>query len=428
MIKSTRVGIEQSIFKAFAVACVALMAGCRSPVPSSHWVFEPAPRPITNAMTSAPQLLVLTSGTILATLVEENAEHENELGFYSSSTDGDVFTRTLQLNAPNTDVHPHLEGTPLLRVGRPGAYFAFWTGNGDDHLPMELNYSRSNDFGHSFSAPSPLDAQSGGSHPYFNAAAMPDGTVLVVWIAYDMVKGAAPGSGVLQMIRSSDGGATFSAPQRIAIDVCPCCRPELKADPKGNWYLAWRHVDADQERDIVVASSRDNGLTWSKETRVSRDGWHINGCPDSGPSLSFMGKKTFVAWHTVVDGKQRTFWTESDDGGRSFAARKDLGPSVHDPNHPYLVNVGDRVIAVFQGRDQNEQAGWGRERIYFREIAPVTVSTVATLPAGTGSATYPIGAALGPREIMIAWTDIADSGSRTLCLRGRLDSSDTNRE
>ncbi len=421
MIRSRRIVAGATFSKAVLIVFLACTAGCRSASPiSSHFVFESVARPIANSPTVAPQLLVLTSGGILATLVEEKSE-ENELGFYGSSTDGDVFTRTLQLNAPNSDVHPHLEGTPLLRVGGPGAYYAFWTGNGDDHLPMELTYSRSTNFGHSFSTPCPLDAQSGGSHPYFNAGVLPDGTVLVVWIAYDKVCGAAPGSGVLQMIRSSDGGATFAAPQRVAIDVCPCCRPELKADSKRNWYLAWRHVDADQERDIVVAVSHDNGLTWSKETRVSHDGWHINGCPDSGPSLSFLGDKTLVAWHTMVDGDQRVFWAQSDDGGQSFSARQDLALSVHDPNHPYLINVGDHVIAVFQGRDQDQQAGWGRERIYFREIAPNLDSTLTLLPPGTGSATYPIGAALGPREIMVAWTDIAESGSRVVCVRGRVE-------
>jgi hypothetical protein len=38
--------------------------------------------------------------------------------------------------------------------------------------------------------------------------------------------------------------------------------------------------------------------------------------------------------------------------------------------------------------------------------------TLIVLLAGTGSGTYPIGAALGSREIMVTWTDVAESGSR----------------
>jgi hypothetical protein len=50
-------------------------------------------------------------------------------------------------------------------------------------------------------APDPLDAQGGGSHAYFNAAAANDGTMVVAWIAYDPVNGALPETGTLQLIR-----------------------------------------------------------------------------------------------------------------------------------------------------------------------------------------------------------------------------------
>lgn len=421
MTTSLREGATWKISNLVLVLCLVGLVGCRSAVTGSRWVFEPEARPISNRSGLAPQLLVLTSGDIFAIQVETKSEQDHDLGFYSSSTDGDIFTRTLQLNGAGNNVHPHLEGTPLLRVGRPGAYYAFWTGSGEGPLAMELMYSRSMNFGHSFSHPVALDAQNGGNHPYFNAAAIPDGTVLVVWIAYEQVAGAVPGTGVLNMIRSTDSGNSFSPPQRIATNVCPCCRPELKADGQGNWYLAWRHVDSDQERDIVVVASHDRGATWSPEVRVSHDGWHIKGCPDSGPSLTSFQGRIFVAWHTVVDGEQRLFWAESSDGGRQYTARRDLGLAVHDPNHPYLANVGGHLIAVFQGRDRDQRAGWDRVRIYFREIAPSVNPALTVLPDGSGSATYPIAAALGPREIIVAWTDISKSGSRVLCVRGHLE-------
>jgi hypothetical protein len=179
--------------------------------------------------------------------------------------------------------------------------------------------------GHSFSRPIPLDGQAGGSNQYFNAAVAPNGDMIVVWIAYNAVKGAVPGTGVLQISRSTDGGKSFAPRVQMAIDVCPCCRPELKTDGQGDWYLAWRHVDLDEERDIVVAASHDNGVHWSKETRVSRDGWHIDGCPDSGPSLALLDGKVFVVWHTVVNEQQRLFWSQSLDDGNHFESRHDLG-------------------------------------------------------------------------------------------------------
>lgn len=368
--------------------------------------------------TSNPELEVLPSGVVIASIVEPDASGGDNLFFCNSTTGADLFTESLELNAGAGGVHPHREGTPRLLIGKAGNYFALWTGSAPGGQGMTLFFARSDNFGHSFSRPVALDAQSGGSHPYFNAAAAPDGTLLVVWIAYDRVEGAVPGTGVLQLIRSTDGGQNFSPPARVAIDVCPCCRPEIKFAGGSTWYLSWRHVDPDQERDIVVASSHDDGAAWSPETRVSRDGWHINGCPDSGPSIALLDGKLFIAWHTVIGDKQRLFWSQSDDGGQHFTLRQNLAGDIRDPNHPFLETVGGHLLAAFQGRDPAEGQGWSDLQIYLRQIAPTVFAAPIALPRGQGSATYPVIAALGPDEVMAAWTDSSDGGSRALSVRG----------
>jgi hypothetical protein len=309
---------------AIALACATcLVTACSRKAPS-EWVFETQARPLVDSPRSlAPQLGVLPSGTILATAVEPGAG-AYDLFFYTSPTGGDIFTMGLELNARVGDVHPMREGMPRLLVGRPGNYYALWLGTAPTGQGISLFFSHSEDYGHTFSLPLALDLQSGGSHPYFNAAVTSAGTLIAIWISYEVLKGAVADTGVLQLIRSTDGGRNFSAPVRVAVDVCPCCRPELKTDGQGNWYLAWRHVDADQERDIVAASSHDDGASWTAEVRVSQDGWHIDGCPDSGPSLALLNGEIYIAWHTVVSDQQKLFWSRSDDGGRHFDRRRDL--------------------------------------------------------------------------------------------------------
>ncbi len=188
-------------------------------------MFEPQARPILTVASSNPELEVLPSGVVLASIVEPDAGGGDNLFFCNSTTGADLFTQSLELNAGMGSVHPHREGTPRLLIGRAGNYYALWTGSAPGGEGMALFFARSDNFGHSFSKPVQLDAQSGGSHPYFNVAVAPDGVVLVVWIAYDQIVGAVPGTGILQLIRSTDGGRSFSAPARVAINVCPCCRP-----------------------------------------------------------------------------------------------------------------------------------------------------------------------------------------------------------
>jgi hypothetical protein len=402
------------------VACATFLVMACNPKRSSEWVFESDARPLVVSPSQAPQLETLPSGVVLATLVEPAATGGQDLFFCTSATGGDIFAQSQKLNSDAGSVHPHREGTPRLLIGGPGNYYALWTGAGTEADRMELYFSRSHDYGHSFSPPSPLGGHEGGSHPYFNAAVAPNGTIIVTWIAYDTVKGAIPGTGVLQIIRSADGGTSFSPPLQAEIDVCPCCRPELQTDGKANWYLAWRHVDPDEERDIMLAASRDDGRNWLKATRVSHDGWHIDGCPDSGPSLALLDGEIFVAWHTVVNEQQRLFWSLSKDGGRHFEPRRDLGGDVRDPNHPYLATVGHHILAAFQGRDPNESQGWGDQRIYVRQIEPEFATQPTELAHGSGSASYPVIIALSPNEVMTAWTNSSENSVHALSVRGYL--------
>ncbi len=387
---------------------------------ASQWLFEARARPLIATPSLDPQLATIPSGVVLATAIVPNGKGRNDLFFYTSADGGDVFRRMLSLSSANGDVHPHREGTPRLLIGGSGQYYALWTGTGIRGDGMDLYLVRSDDYGHSFSSAIPLDAQAGGSHPYFNAAAAKNGTLVVIWISYDTISGAVPGTGTLQLMRSSDGGLSFSPPKRLATDVCPCCRPELKTDEQGNWYLAWRQVDPDQSRNIVLASSHDDGVIWSDPVYVSRDEWRIDGCPDSGPTLALLNGDIFIAWYTVVNDRQRLYWSRSQDKGRNFAPRSDLAEPVRDPNHPYLIRIGNHLLATFQGRDPRLNQGWSNQQVYVRQIAPTLSAAPIALAHGSGSGSYPIGVALGADEVMIAWTDSSVAGDRILSVRGYL--------
>jgi hypothetical protein len=78
---------------------------------------------------------------------------------------------------------------------------------------------------------------------------------------------------------------------------------------------------------------------------VSDDQWMIKGCPVSGPSLSVgRDNRLTVTWYTGFDnGPHGVFWSETNDGGRTFSPRKLLHESVIQGT-PAL--VGDREGAA----------------------------------------------------------------------------------
>jgi hypothetical protein len=199
--------------------------------------------------------------------------------------------------------------------------------------------------------------------------------------------------------------------------VCFCCKTAVAAGDDGAVYVAWRHIYPPNLRDIAVARSADGGRSFEAPSRVSEDGWAIDGCPDDGPSLAVDARGVLhVAWPTWVaesDGKG-IFYSYSTDRGRSFAARQRLDGGEGGAAHPQLAVSGGSVLVAW-----DEAAPGATRRVRARAIAgdpPAGAWTPRLQPASTLSdagapATYPAVAASGD-GFVAAWTEETRAGSR----------------
>ena len=160
---------------------------------------------------------------------------------------------------------------------------------------------------------------------------------------------------------------------RVAENVCFCCKTGVATAPDGTVYVAWRHIYPPNLRDIAVARSTDGGRTFAPPVRVSEDGWAIDGCPDDGPSIAVdAGGVLHVAWPTLVPGSDRgkgIFYSDSSDGGRTFAPRVRLDDGGGAAAHPQLAVGGDRVVVVW------DQQGPKSRRIRSRTISRASQAT-----------------------------------------------------
>ena len=111
---------------------------------------------------------------------------------------------------------------------------------------------------------------------------------------------------------------------------------------------AWRHVYPGDLRDIAFAISRDGGRSFSAPSRVSEDGWAINGCPDDGPALVVdAGGVTHIVWPTVIAGDEPVgalFYASTRDGQR-FTPRVRI-PTLGSPKpmHPQVALAADGTL------------------------------------------------------------------------------------
>jgi hypothetical protein len=196
-----------------------------------------------------------------------------------------------------------------------------------------------------------------------------------------------------------------STPGRaVAAGVCYCCKTGLAVGPDGAIYAVWREVYPGNIRDIAFTMSTDGGRTFSAPERVSEDKWAIDGCPENGPSLAVDRAHTVhVVWPTIVAGPAGSagdlglFYAESKGGGK-FSARQTV-PSVGTPRHVQIVEAPDAKLLIAW----DEADAHGR-RIAFAAGTPGPNGRVAfarQVISALGDASFPA-IAETPQGILVA--------------------------
>lgn len=88
---------------------------------------------------------------------------------------------------------------------------------------------------------------------------------------------------------SPDGGRTWSENKLVYKapegKVCPCCRPSISADKKGNVYVMFRN-ELNGARDLYLAHSSDGGKTFSDAKKLGNGTWALKQCPMDGGAVA----------------------------------------------------------------------------------------------------------------------------------------------
>jgi hypothetical protein len=150
---------------------------------------------------------------------------------------------------------------------------------------------------------------------------------------------------------SKDGGKSFSKNQKLAGDVCPCCKTAVTTDDSGHVYVSWRQVLAGDHRHIAVASSSNGGETFSARTIVSDDNWQIAACPVSGAAIMATRSELYVVWYTAgAEGQAGYYTATSTDGGAKFGPRVFVSGDAASGT-PVLLRRDSGMKLVYQAAD-----------------------------------------------------------------------------
>lgn len=311
-----------------------------------------------------PAVALGVDGTVFVAWVEHRAGKEADVWLSHFDAEERPLNSPARVN-PNVGEATAWRGdAPTVAVSKDGTIYVGWTARDDAAAHASTLYvSASRDGGRSFGPPSKVNDDSKPCvHGMHSLAVSDDGRVYVAWLDERSVAPKSAPANAPSHIRaesnrevffssSVDGGRTFSHNLRVASEACPCCKTSLAAAHDGRVYVGWRQVLPGDYRHIAVASTTDEGKTFSSPTVVSNDGWQIQGCPVSGAALAVGSDGELnVLWYTEGEmGSPGLYWAKSRNGGRSFTLRRQLTES-DVRGTPVLSNDGsDGLIAVWDG-------------------------------------------------------------------------------
>ena len=208
--------------------------------------------------------------------------------------------------------------------------------------------------------------QTGGAH---------DGSVYTAWSDFH-------GSGCNEILfsRSTDHGATFSAPMKIS-SICNNQGPNIAIAPNGTVYVSWQangggtfSAGTQNANGAAFVRSTDGGETFSKASLAftyvpfASSQFSGNGARDCGdgpfacpsgqtfprfdlaqPSLTVNGNDVDMVMQVrLASGQGQIQFSKSSDGGATWSSRTAIDP--HDTGHqffPWIAASGGTINAVY---------------------------------------------------------------------------------
>ena len=369
------------------------------------------------ANSTGPYLLTSNSNKVFVSWAEENPDGEGGRVFLAQVTsDGQRLNHIRQMN--HEPIRPRGgEHKSKFTLAQDDSVAALWVAYTDvyKHRILKSAYA---DGGGPFSLEQRVndDQQEISRANFYTIGTAPDGRIYVTWLDG---RNDLEAKEVFLTI-SEDGGRSFSENYTISTLACPCCRPTIKfLDGGETIVITYRDNgrpsadgEADNVRNHVMIRSNDGGQTFSDPVVISDDGWASTSCPHAGISIDVDSENRI---HAIWWNGGRTpdeagiYYTYSEDGGKSFAPRQFLSDAPADTvlHTEVTVDKNDTVYVAWEGLKEDKVqvflAYFGAGKGEWSPTHQVT--------DGAWNTFYPI-LTTDEENLYISWTERKDENSR----------------
>lgn len=319
---------------------------------------------------SAPELIASTEGKLASSsmvflsdrygqlhlLFPEQPDENTPLAFSYTAWEGMAWSEPIDVLF---DANGGNLANPSGVIDAQDVFHIVWGGAGNTlrYASVPLN-SISNS--RSWTLPETLAASIGGG----DIVADPEGTLYVTYVT-------SADTGSIALIRSGDGGATWSSPLKAAVSI-PGSFPRevrLAQDGAARLHLAWTDVllpDGWPPTGAYYTRSVDDGITWEEPQQIAGEGHGQLGVTTVGED------EVHLVWRSTIGG-DGTFHQWSANGGQTWSApdrHEDRGgfsglPSFGlDSAGTLHMAIGPVFSATWANRQLTPWVGLAGERLY----------------------------------------------------------------
>src|SRR6266849_4443770 len=356
-----------------------------------------------------PQLAVDLGGNIYVVWEDDTNTNSNIL--FSRSTDGGTFS------APKgVSNSAGFSFNPRIAVDSGGTINVVWQDSPDFYRTSNVFFRRSSDAGNTFSTPMNLSGTS--SSAFYSTpqiAVHNAGNISIVWES-------DTGNLAIWFSGSSDGGATFSAPTMLSTNTGGSIDSQIAVDKNGNINVVWED-DLAGHSDISFSRSADNGATFSPPMNLSNPlGNSLANSNSPRLALDILGNINAV-WANDSPGNFDIFISRSTDGGVNFSGPKNISKSSSFSSNPFIaVDAGGNINLVWADinpADLNTDIFFARS-----SDGGATFSTAQNVSHSSGFSSNPWLTVDAGANINVSWEDNTP-GNRDIFFARSTDSGTT---
>lgn len=290
-------------------------------------------------------------------------------------------------------------GDPQIAADAAGNVYVVWD---QDSFNLGIFFSRSTDGGATFSAPAPLSTNASGSVSPQIAIGL-NGNLTAVWEDDTAV------TSDISFSHSADHGATFSIPESLSLHTGNSMAAQIATDVNGNVDVVWAN-DSTGHFNIFFSRSTDNGATFSGPKDISNG----TGLAENAQiGLDAKGNIN-VIWqdNTSSSANSDVYFSHSSDGGATFSSPSNVSKNAGNSGNPFLtIDAGAGINLAWEDDTP------GNKDIFFSRSTDsgVTFSSL-NLSTDAGLSLAPTIAA-DKNGINVTWQDATSGISQILFSR-----------